>query len=79
MKLEVGKYIIVKHTHWSISNAEMITIVSVDTDGGLFGDEDEVQYFYTGIDKDGKTRCRSLYEFMDMELIPSSSLLEELL
>jgi hypothetical protein len=71
MKLEVGRYIIIKHCHWSMDEAKALDIIDINKE------EDSVYYKYD-TDSD-KVRCRDSYDFSLIELVPSTKLLEELL
>jgi hypothetical protein len=71
MKLKVGRYIIIKHCHWSMEEADALDILDINKD------EDCVYYKYN-IDAD-KVRCRDFYDFSLIDIIPSTKLLDELL
>lgn len=70
MKYPVGTYVIYKKALWTHDKAILLTIHEVDEAS------DEVLYYYD--DQTHIIRCRSVLEFEDITLLPSSPLLKEL-
>ena len=70
MKYSIGRYYKFENSLWSISESDFITITKVDLENQT------IFYFY---DTDGIIRVRNFEDFSRIGLIPTSSLLEELI
>lgn len=71
MKYTLGKYVIIKRAYWTHEMAKTITIVDIDIENS------DISYFYE--DRENVIRRRGFSEFEDVELVPTSPLMEELL
>lgn len=71
MKYKVGKYIIIKHSLWTISDARIINIVGINNELYM------VKYFYDCDSSVVRERC--FVDFDTIDLIECTPLIEELL
>lgn len=69
MKLVPGKYFIAEHSYWSNTYYNFLIIECINKDFNI------VNYKYT---EEDKLRERTFEEFRNMNLIPASTLIEEL-
>ena len=68
MKVEIGTYLIIKKASWTKLNEQSLIILSFD--------EEDVYYRYVN---EKTVRQRSMVNFCDVELVPLTTLTEELL
>jgi len=68
MKVEIGTYLIIKKASWTKLNEQSLIILSFD--------EEDVYYRYVN---EKTVRQRSMFNFCDVELVPLTTLTEELL
>jgi hypothetical protein len=71
MNLSIGEYIILEHTYWSIEKASILRILDIC--------KQQKTILYDYGDVDDTERFRSIVDFEYMKLIPSSSLIKELI
>ena len=71
MNLSIGEYIILEHTYWSIEKASILRILDIC--------KHQKTILYDYGDVDDTERFRSIVDFEYMKLIPSSSLIKELI
>jgi hypothetical protein len=71
MNLSIGEYIILEHTYWSIERATILRILDIC--------KQQKTILYDYGDVDDTERFRSIVDFEYMKLIPSSSLIKELI
>lgn len=71
MSYTPGRYVIIKRAYWTHEMAKTITIVDIDFENS------DVCYYYEG--RENIIRRRGFSEFEDVELVPTSPLMEELL
>lgn len=67
--MKPGRYLILKHAFWCVSDSEIIVVTSYDEA------DDSVNYYYPS-DKSGYIRRREVRDFIGGIFVPSSSLIE---
>ena len=72
MNLAPGKYLIVTRAHWTREDSKVLIIEAIDKQA------DVILYWYPE-DKEGSLRERDYFDFNNIELVPLSSLIEELI